>query len=478
MDTLEKLIPWLLSTPLDRQQQLFYEIEQTGYEVNAYRCRCGVEAFIITYPLQDLEYICLECGNEHFYDANHANLSMGHFMSSFEELERVFHYDFEIEFSKNRCDASLYIEVPISIDFVAERVRYKKHNIYTVTISSEKKIEYDYLHKYEQSKFSFIKDRLKLLINKNPEKFNIPPKDGITYNAYDANFFMSNRFFKTFDFSYWHDADRYHLKDITIEKALKLVIHNRKEKSVKRALYRKYTQQIEIKAFHHLLISVFAKHIEDPNLLVRAINMPVTQNEFSKINIETIEKLILFLKLHYSEKQIIVLFDFDIEKKSHLFIDMLNAFFYAGDGLQDEFQNVTCNITALHNEFSRCLNTIQNEEIKQMKFSYLPSQLNKCTTVLGYQVSLPLDGKELLLWADTMHNCLASYYQDIYDNLSIIYGFFQNGAIIFAVEIDIENAMILQASGMYNSILTESEEIALDIWYKKIYKQNKGDGLL
>jgi len=73
----------------------------------------------------------------------------------------------------------------------------------------------------------------------------------------------------------------------------------------------------------------------------------------------------------------------------------------------------------------------------------------------------------LVEWSRLLQNCLSGYFHRILDKKTIVYGFFENKQLQFAVEI--REKMIIQASGKWNNHLNQKQKNALDFWYKNIY---------
>jgi len=96
--------------------------------------------------------------------------------------------------------------------------------------------------------------------------------------------------------------------------------------------------------------------------------------------------------------------------------------------------------------------------------------MKPCIVANTYQVKLPKTRKELLDWADELHNCMAGYFKMIQNHETIIYCFFQEGILVFAVEI-CDNAVV-QASGKYNADLTFEQKQVLTKWFE-MFQKNK-----
>lgn len=74
---------------------------------------------------------------------------------------------------------------------------------------------------------------------------------------------------------------------------------------------------------------------------------------------------------------------------------------------------------------------------------------------------------ELYKWGNAQQNCLSSYYQKIADSETIIYGFFEDGKLKFAIEI--VKGVIVQASVKYNQPLTHRDEDTVKGWFERFF---------
>ena len=129
-----------------------------------------------------------------------------------------------------------------------------------------------------------------------------------------------------------------------------------------------------------------------------------------------------------------------------------------------------CNIQALHDELVRCSREEGYKDIIDQKLSYSKEDMKPCIEADTYQVKLPKNGKELLDWANKLHNCMAGYFEMIKNHETIIYCFFQENILIFAVEIcDYE---VVQTSGKYNATLTIEENKILTKWFELFFQKN------
>jgi hypothetical protein len=119
----------------------------------------------------------------------------------------------------------------------------------------------------------------------------------------------------------------------------------------------------------------------------------------------------------------------------------------------------------LHNEAIKCTESYRNKVIYNEKLFYTKEEIKLSIKIQDYEIKLPNSGAELIEWADALHNCMVSYFDTIQDKETIIYGFFKDDELKFAVEI-FDNSLI-QASGKYNKELEDEEQKILTVWMKR-----------
>jgi len=102
---------------------------------------------------------------------------------------------------------------------------------------------------------------------------------------------------------------------------------------------------------------------------------------------------------------------------------------------------------------------------------WLPiDDMKPCIKTNTYQVKLPKNGKELLDWAGELHNCMTKYFKNIKKHKTIIYCFFQEDILAFAVEIC--DNKIVQAQKKYNFDLVAEEEQVLMKWFELFFTKD------
>lgn len=496
---------WKLIQELDETYQLFYDKVDTNYFVNIFLCSCGEKHIVISNKLDEINYICINCENNIFYDANLANKSFNFFLyknKSFQILE-----EYEIKSIDNNIVARTFMQIPITVDIVSEKVFYVKKDIYSLTLdldgntnfiyqkenfneykedNSLKTLNEDEFYYYivEDEEIFGIKDGYDLIKNEREEiKLNFE-KNIVSYvqenkmfdveriNEYEKLnfsqlvFMLKNKnildrkiyYFKGFEFYEGED------KLFDFEKALSYIRHNRNEKSVKKAVYNNFSYQMkEYNHFKFEAIYYITELFFDVNIITQLIYLKL---EELNINYFKFIFLINFMKKFYTEIQI---YNFlkhckNNKNKETMMYDIIEMCYILDENLIDYFQKVKCNINLIHDEFHRCYNLQQHKDFLNINFTYTKNELNRCFAVKDYDILLPKNGKELLDIGNIMKNCITSYYENIYNKKTIIYIFMKNKYPQFAVELIDDK--ITQASGYTNRKLNIYENEVLKIWYK------------
>ena len=132
-----------------------------------------------------------------------------------------------------------------------------------------------------------------------------------------------------------------------------------------------------------------------------------------------------------------------------------------------------CTWIALHNEAIKCTESYRNIIIYNEELFYIKEEIKLSIKIQDYEIKLPNSGAELIAWADVLNNCMASYFDMIKIKETIIYGFFKDDELKFAVEI-CDNSLI-QASGKYNNELEDEEREILTIWMKRSFENKDGN---
>jgi len=463
------MIAWKLTTDFNEQRHLFFEKIETDYIIESFICSCGHTDFITKHPQQELKYICEKCENTKFYDANSAWRNIVHFL--YQNLDLKFSYEYDIQSDDDTINSLYVTRIPKSIDFSSRKVIYSNKPVYSLTLAIDGDLKENYSLRFEQKILSQLKSNLTQYINKN-SCFNIPDSGENDFTISNVQFFLKHKNLKDFDFYYWADIDRLQTSQIYIKSALSFLLNSRKEKSLKRALAQNYKIQLqESKTFYSNFISVFITHIEDINILVQCLELQFISKMYSSISTTGLQELIGFLKEHYKDKQILGLFkNGNSENDLELLRDSINQYSYSKGIIQSSFQKVKCKLNTIHDELLRCEIEMNKEQRVDAKLSYTSKELSYCHLVDNYQVMLPNNAQELFEWADTLHNCLTGYFRDIQSKYTVVYGFFTNEVLQFAVEIN--EGQIVQQSAKYNIVLNDAELKTVKKWFD-MHKKEK-----
>ena len=288
-----------------------------------------------------------------------------------------------------------------------------------------------------------------------------------------AAFFLQNKHLKEFEFYYWSYTPKIKNKNLYINDALMHIANYPKAKSIKKAIYKNYMRQMETHGrFNSIAIEVFCKTIEDSNIAVKLLDLALDFFVNSSIDPDDVREFIFFLKVYYTETQILrFLSSKQLDNRPFLFQDMLNEFVVTKESLSAIFQKVVCKPIALHDEFVRCARIERYKYISQKNLPYSSEEIKPCIWFENYQIRVPLTGQQLFNWADYLHNCMAGYFDMIVEHETIIYCFFKDERLEFAVEIS--DTQIVQASGKYNRELTPEENMVIQRWHKQTFIPEK-----
>lgn len=396
---------WKLTKKLLDIESLFSSYEDLNYEVELYTCICGHNEYVIKREKQEVEYICKECDNKNFFNANYSWDDP--YIYDVDQLVRVKKTDSEII-------AEYYIpNKPTSFSIVENKVFYKDKVICTLVLSFDGGIK-------EQSNY----------YNK------------ATFHRLEDTIFKNTTL------------------DITI-KALNIVSNNRREKSVKRSVYKNHELQIRFgKSYNFKLVSLFTSKIEDPNILSSILDLNLESFlVLYRINVDLFIKfLCLLLEKDYTDKKLLkVLKSINDEK---ILKDTLD--FIESNETLEEVNFTSSSLQGIHDEFIFQKYFFKPEVYRKFEYTEIEK---KCTNYKIFDVRLPNNSNELYDWAKSLRNCMSYYSEFIYSKKTLIYGFFNKDNISFAVEV--ADNTIIEASGYKNNNLKKTEYKALKKWHEE-----------
>jgi len=283
---------------------------------------------------------------------------------------------------------------------------------------------------------------------------------------------------KEVDLYYWNAK---HIPELlsypSVRDSLTFILNNRKEKSVRKALYLSYKKKMEQTArrydptFDYVILRVFS----DANYLTFLLSIDAynKNNMFHENYPETIIDVFTFLKEYYTEKQL-----FSFIKQSvtgynhyHLWQDSLRMLSNQGtlSVFREHFNRSKPQVTLLHDELVRIQNFYINPSKIDMLsvFSYSKQKLKAQATFMELEFKLPSTAKDLHTWGTELNNCMFSYSSSIRKQRTTIYGVFKEQKLVYAVEI--KNNKIIQTKAVSNQSVATSEKSIITQWYNNYF---------
>jgi hypothetical protein len=144
-------------------------------------------------------------------------------------------------------------------------------------------------------------------------------------------------------------------------------------------------------------------------------------------------------------------------------IENINQFY-------NDYEKPRCKLAELHDTIIDYGIQEQEREIMSKSLDITLHNQKPCVSIDKYKVKFPKNGKELYKWSRELKNCMSSYFFEIENGNTSIYGFFKKESLEFAVEI--QQKRIIQASGKYNHRLDEQEEKVLTKWFSRFFNED------
>ncbi|MDF1883690.1 PcfJ domain-containing protein [Sulfurimonas sp. SAG-AH-194-C21] len=466
-----------------------------------YFCTCTKE-FKLQTEIDEPEapdILCPICGNDYFKDA-----------VVFEDMQstkiwKYFKWSTTVSENDKHWKVTLKYEMPIYNDTVNEVEQEDKellHIIFKKDGTAAHRVSYT--SKIISQYSLFIDDRVqpfkKLLLDEAKESLynyvmmnKSKAIEWIDYNELKEfssdeklkylTFFLKNTHLIEHRFFFWrmNNIFEYTIKHTTQVEMLNFIVDNRKEKSIKKALYLGYENSINNIGYYPYSDYIFSRSIKNIDLLVKlyGIHPVIKQHIFTDGTFYVAIEFIQFLKRYYTEKQIVKLFIEDMQdKKEHknrlnnwrdtlLMLQTRNAF----SSLEEYFSKVKLTTKKLHDEIVRVFHIVSYDLDAKENFEYDKVYLSACCTHQELEFKLPRTVKELSLWAKILHNCMFAYSRSIHAQMSIIYGVFRAEELLYAVELS--GFTIVQAQGVLNCDITNKDMNIIKYWEKNILTLNQ-----
>lgn len=493
---------WHYIKPMNECQHLLSE-DMSQYDAHFFHCLCGYEDVVLSLHYQTPTYNCPICKNVQFIYGFNAQ------KSSFLENEPLV-LEYACRQNDQSFKAEAYLDVPIGADYMRKCMTFNKRVLFSYAIyydGNEEKETYLRAPVFIQSVmkeqlhftiFNSFKRAQPLLHQKRPWLIS---KKRIT----EILFYLDNP--QCLDSAYFYWKRYKELRSISrtkpilkVEQALGYLINNRKERSIKRALFEEYEKwkvgfishqhiYTHIPEEHHydtLAPFIISRCIDDPNLVVKLLRKSLSLAFKTHLNssmngqvlfsddisrnaygIKDIIWFILFLKKTYSEKEI-VKYLLQIELYSSVWRDTL--LFVPGykHAMKKYFKKVKLTVPNIHDEIVKCAHYIENKVLDTTIFLYEEYEYESTICLEGgLEFVLPRTGLMLREWGYTLQNCLEGYIDPIHKRHTTVYGVFKDGHLTYAIEI--VDREIVQMSGKHNSYISSALDIDIILEWEAKY---------
>lgn len=481
---------WYLSKPLSSCKNLFKK-DSHDYQAHFYYCECGKEEVIVSSNEHRPFYECEACNNQYFINAYDAINGESIYLS-YEGVD----YTYECEHTKDGFKASACIYVPYDTNFMQKRLLFKKQVIHEYEIfldngkvresisSDDKGISLKkYLSSYIIDTYSDTRNVFKYVKNEIDEQKKL---DIILFYLGLPKFLEFKFYFWKLDFNLRGVVDT--KKPISIDTMLGYLLNNRKERSLKRALFKKYIDTFwnekynqsfynpkSIYTFDPVVPFIIARCFGDPNIASKLLsedlvlfNYDDNERENLSYALHDVIWFIMFLKKYYSEKQIST-FLLEVKNELSLWQDILALIPDHKSDIKRYFRKIKLNVLSLHNEIIFTTLKGENQKRYHVNFVYEQQYNYACVKYTDMEFRLPYTGEILALWGYRLHNCLSGYLQRIKHRYTTVYGVFRNDVLLYAVEIT--DGVIHQMSGKYNVPIISKDAEIIKGWYINQFKE-------
>jgi len=333
--------------------------------------------------------------------------------------------------------------------------------------------------KNSQTLNQFVNENLtphlsQLVTTSNDERYNLLDTRLIIYC-------LKNPSVEDLDLFYWNNQYLPYINTFTsVSGALNFLLNNRKEKSVRKALFEHYeekmqqTPQFYDPCFDYIILRV----IEDPNHLSYLLSIPAyyKNNMFQGAQPDTLVVAFNFLKEYYTQENILSFIKQSLKVKNtyNLWHDCFRMLSNTQSlpMFTEHFERCKPRVQLLHDELVRIQNQyINTNQIDMLeKFKYSNQQLEAQSSSDEMDFKLPSTAKELHTWGKELNNCMFSYTSAIKTQDTLIYGVFKDKKLTYAVEI--RNNRIVQAKAVNNRRLLDNEKNSIQLWHKKFVQSH------
>ncbi|MCK5538320.1 MAG: PcfJ domain-containing protein, partial [Bacteroidales bacterium] len=484
---------WYMSKPLSDCPNLLSEEEADNYQVHFYHCQCGVMEVVLSSNTETPLYQCAECDNKYFIDTSKVGQGYPYLLHK-EDLNFIYSY-------KKIDDGYIvnsYLNIPYQADFMRKELLYKKEFIANMTVSISQR-----RHLFKLPIKSF---KAKDVLKRKMHDF-IVEETGNNLVYYEDSLKTQEDIYQ-FDFNpklidpefyFWKKIDLRALKNpkkpIGIMDMLDYLLNHRKERSLKRTLFKKYTQLLKHSpnpnTFNPLAPFIITRCFDDPNIASKLLAEDLEvfsledENDYGVMAFDYTEGVgipnnakfsrfifinlqiwfIKFLKIYYTENQLAKMFLGQHDNMRSFWSDILSMIAGNKRAIKKNFKKVKLTPENIHDEIVRCTNAQVNEKLNKLSFLYEKNYKKACTKIDNIEFRLPSTGRELETWAGDMNNCISGYGLDIKNRQTSIYGAFRDNKILYVIEAS--PSEINEMSGKYNSEISTADTNIINQWWEK-----------
>lgn len=397
-----------------------------------------------------------------------------------------FTYEVTNDSSRDTTLFSFSLSIPNTIELASEKVVYSTKKLYEIAIGfqgSYKSVDYCNIQDEESEDdwrylYGNIIRRPKVIVESIEKKFlkfamdSLIPKNFVykqCKNLKEIAFFRTYPHLKNYDFLGWSDVEFLPSDtNLSIESALEYIGCGRGEKSLKKALFQNYKNQLKhTEKYRFLYIHLVCKYISDPNIAIKMIELDFDEHLEYLHDKNFLEVFFVFLVQRYTYKQIAKLFQEYSTDFPYLLNDTATMVHDLGEEV-NHLPPIKANTHDLHDFLIELMNSIEDNNLFQTIYNYPIQVMKRCVTIDEYTVKVPKDGLELYNWSNILKNCLSSYNLAIESNFISIYGFFKDDILEFAIEL--REVKIIQAKQKFNVDITPTQKVILGEWYDSYVK--------
>jgi len=289
------------------------------------------------------------------------------------------------------------------------------------------------------------------------------------------SFFLHHSSLKEVAFYFWRrDCFDYITGVATSVDALEFILAERRGKSVRRALFRSYAEQMSQSSRHYdpTFDYVVLRSFTDPNYLAELLSLPPDHKNdlFADAEVLPVLEAVGLLKAHYDEKGLLALFRQAMRDKAlySLWVDCFRmlANRQTMPTYRAHFERQKPKVRLVHDELVRIQYYYVVADTTDMvqPFEYEDRYLEAQSDHMGMAFVLPLTAKTLHAWGRDLHNCMFSYADAIKDRRTVIYGIFKENKLTYAVEI--RGRKIIQTKAVNNRSIVEDDREIIENWRK------------